>query len=128
MGRPKGSTNKKLAPTSASTAGVLRKTNDLDRAVLLDVSADGAVLARPRKSKMPQGYLPFFSTDTQKEAEQLIVFHCRLARDSSGIYRINDFKVGVYEEIDRAATLFRAQYERVLARKGTAAARFDGEK
>jgi hypothetical protein len=109
-------------------AALLRPQGDLSRAVLLDVSACGAVLTRNRGQAMTEGYLPMFSVDTLDEATQLIVFHCHLDRETSTVYRINNWKAHDLDEIARGANLFRAHYTRMLERRGTPAAQFDGDK
>ena len=63
---------------------------DLSRRFLIDVSADGACFVRDRGEKMAvNGLLPVFSTDDRESANGLIVRYCTLARDGSGIYRLN---------------------------------------
>lgn len=84
------------------------KADDLGRRFLLDVTASGHVLIRERGEHAGAG-LPVFSTDTREEAERLIVRHCRLARDRSGLYRLNHWPEDpdVIRDLDRAAALFR---------------------
>ena len=93
-----------------------RPTNHLSRRYLLDVTASGYVFIRKRgDGASPHGGLPVFSTDTEEEAKSLIVRNCRLARDDSGLYRLNEFKEDDVSELDRVTDLFKAQYENTKA-------------
>jgi hypothetical protein len=90
---------------------------DLSRKFLIDVTADGACFVRQMNEKPQHGGLPMFSTDTREEAESLIVLHCHLARDGSGIYRINNWpRDADIDAIYAAAALFRASYASRRAR------------
>lgn len=93
--------------------------DDLSRSLFLDVTKDGAVFVRMRGTAADAG-LPVFSVDTRKEGETLIVRHCRLARDGSGIYRLNDPPEDV-DDLGRVSDLFRATYA-AMKTKATKAA------
>jgi hypothetical protein len=83
------------------------EATELSRRFLLDVTKDGAVHVRERGSgSCPYGGLPVFSTDTREEAQSLIVRHCKLARDNSGVYHLNEF-AGTVEDLSRVTKLFR---------------------
>lgn len=84
--------------------------NVLDRQFFLDVDAAGYVSIRERGSKDKRRGLPVFSTDTREQAKALIVRHCRLARDGSGLYRLNDPPKDV-DDLGRITELFRETYE-----------------
>ncbi len=84
---------------------------DLSRRFLLDVTKDGAVCIRERGSGEVTGGLPVYSTDTREEAESLRVDHCHLARDGSGIYRLNRFS-GDVEALVAVAEMFHAAHTR----------------
>lgn len=87
--------------------------SDLSRRFFLDVTASGHVFIR-EKGAGPSNVdgLPVFSANTHDEAQTLIARHCRLARDGSGAYRLNDWPedAGV-EALDAISDLFRASYE-----------------
>lgn len=85
-------------------------TIDLSRQYFLDVMASGHVFIRERGSLAVQGSLPVFTTDTMKDAEMLRVRHCRLARDGSGLYQLNDPPNGI-GDLARIADLFRSTYQ-----------------
>jgi hypothetical protein len=88
--------------------------DDLSRRVFLDVTKDGAVLLRER-GESSDGALAVFSTDTWEQAESIRIRHCRLARDRSGIYRLNEFS-GEVEDLERVADLFRETFAQMPAR------------
>jgi hypothetical protein len=83
---------------------------DLSRAVFLDVMASGHVFLRERGAPCTKGGLPVFTTNTMHEAEMLRVRHCRLARDGSGLYQLNEPPVDV-ADLSRIAELFRESYK-----------------
>jgi len=79
----------------------------LTKRFFIDVDAAGFVTIRERGSKDKRHGLPVFSTDTREEAKALIVRHCKLARDGSGAYRLNDPPKDV-EDLGRIRDLFAA--------------------
>ncbi len=84
--------------------------SDLDRQFFLDVDAAGFVFVRERGcGSSPHGALPVFSTDTYEQAKSLIVRHCRLARDGSGLYCLNEPPQSV-GDLSRVSDLFRSSY------------------
>jgi hypothetical protein len=89
---------------------------DLSRRFFLDVTQSGHVFIRQRGRK-PNGALPVYSTDTAEEAEQIRVRHCHLARDGSGLYRLNEF-AGDIEDLFKVGALFRATHETNRKRTG----------
>lgn len=103
----------------------LRK-DDLGRRFLLDVTRDGAVFVRERgKGPCPHGGLPVFSTDTREEADDLIVHHCKLARNGTGIYRLNE---GIFprdaqgngnvDNLEDVTVTFRLAHEKMHGARG----------
>jgi len=82
---------------------------DLSRRFFLDVTQSGHVFIRERGQK-PDGGLPVYTTDTAAEAEQIRVRHCRLARDGSGLYQLNEFG-GEIDDLFAIGALFRATHE-----------------
>lgn len=58
--------------------------------------------------------LPVFSTKTYDEARMLRTLHCRLARDGSGMYFLNNPPERV-EDLDGVTDMLRASYGRVAA-------------
>lgn len=89
-------------------------TDDMGRRFLIDVDAAGCTTIRERGKGKNTGGLPVFSTDTREEAESLIVRHCRLARDHSGLYFLNDPPHTV-ADLDRVSELFRATHAAKMA-------------
>lgn len=95
---------------STETSSSLTK-QDLSRRYFLEVAKSGHVFIRERGAPAADGLLPVFSVDTHAEAEALRVRNCKLARDGSGTYRLNDWpEDGQLKDLYRAADLFRAQY------------------
>jgi len=88
--------------------------DDLGRKFRLDVFANGVVMIRNQGSPL-DGALPVFSTDTHEQAESLRTQHCKLARDGSGIYRLNEPPADV-DDLDRVSTLFRTSYATMKGR------------
>jgi hypothetical protein len=85
--------------------------DDLSRQFFLDVCANGSVAIRER-GQSADGRLPVFTTATHDEASQLRTLHCRLARDGSGIYFLNEPIDGV-GDLANVADLFCASYARI---------------
>jgi hypothetical protein len=94
----------------------MMRANDLERRFLLDVDAAGNVTVRERGKGKSGGGLPVFSTDTHEQAKALIVRHCRLARDGSGLYTLNDPPRAV-ESLGDVSDLFRTTYRRHLGHR-----------
>jgi hypothetical protein len=82
---------------------------DMGRQWFLDVAACGAVQIRERGLPMREG-LPVFSTDTREQAESIRTLHCRLERDGSGTYRLNERPADV-DDLERVSDLFRNAYD-----------------
>lgn len=95
--------------------------DDLSRQFFLDVMQSGHVFVRERGAPRRNGALPAFSTDTREQAEQIIVYFCRLARDGSGLYQLNDGDLRDLDDLNRTADLFRRHYETVQARRAAEA-------
>jgi hypothetical protein len=98
--------------------------NDLSRMYLIDVCANGSCRVRRRGEKMERGLLPVFSTDNEDDARSLIVLHCKLARDRSGVYYLNpslfDASLPQHERVDQLDGVrdqFRTSYGRMLTRR-----------
>lgn len=91
--------------------------DDLSRRFFLDVCAAGSVHIRESGHPMHRGMrlLPVFSVDTYDAAEMLRVEHCRLARDGSGTYYLNDPPKSV-DDLGRVSDLFRASWQRHVTR------------
>lgn len=86
--------------------------HNLGRPYVLYASANGAVIISERGEKQwPTGYLPFFSTDTHEQASSLQVRFCKLARNGSGIYFLNEFKEGDLDELHRWSGVFAESYK-----------------
>lgn len=85
--------------------------DDMSRRFLIDVDAGGAFTIRPRGQVAAAGSLPVFSTDTHEEAESLQVYHCRLARDGSGVYFLNEPPADVLA-LEQVTNMLRATYTR----------------
>jgi hypothetical protein len=65
--------------------------SDLSRRFIISVCANGSMhICDKRNNRLESGTLPVFSTNTKAEAEALRVRHCRLARDGSGLYFLNE--------------------------------------
>jgi hypothetical protein len=88
--------------------------DDLSRRFILDVCANGSVAIRERGHVIGDGRLPAFSTATYDEANDLRVLHCRLARDGSGVYFLND-KPDEAGDLGPVADMFRQSYSRIRA-------------
>lgn len=86
----------------------MMQANDLGRAMTLWVDAGGCVTIR-EKGRRVDGSLPVFSTDTREQAERLQVRHCRLARDGSALYFLNQTPHDV-ADLGAVSDLFRATY------------------
>jgi hypothetical protein len=87
---------------------------DLGRRFLIDLAQSGHLFVRERGQARHEGLLPVFSTTTRKETEMLLTRHCRLARDGSGLYCLNDFS-GEADDIGKVTDLLRSTYD-VLAK------------
>ena len=85
--------------------------DDLSRLFFIDVDAGGNVTIRKRGSKALG--LPVFSTNQRAVAKKLIVRHCRLARDGSGIYTLNNPPKSV-DDLGAVTDLFRATYQELI--------------
>lgn len=83
--------------------------NDLSRKFFLDVTQSGHVFIRERGGKL-NGALPVYSVDTAEEAEQIRVRHCRLARDGSELYQLNEFS-GAVDDLFAVRDMFRATHK-----------------
>lgn len=87
------------------------QANDLGRPFVLTVAASGHVFVHAKGKRGEPGTLPVFSTDTEEEARGIIVYHCRLECDRSGLYRLNNWKDG--ESVDalgEVSDMFRAHH------------------
>jgi hypothetical protein len=84
---------------------------DLSRRFILDVAACGAVMIRERGQRMREG-LPVFSTDTHEQADAIRVLYCRLEKDGSGTYRLNEQPNGV-DDLGAISDLFRKAYAHI---------------
>lgn len=82
---------------------------DLGKAWVLWVDAAGCVTIHA-KGHGNAGSLPVFSSDSMTSAESIRVRHCRLARDGSGNYFLNERPKGV-EDLGKVSDLFRATAE-----------------
>jgi hypothetical protein len=91
--------------------------NDLSRRFFLDVSADGAVSIRERGQPLTPCALPVFTTDTHEEALMIQLRHCKLARDRSGIYRLNECPDDL-DALYEVAAMFRDTHEGRLRKAG----------
>lgn len=87
--------------------------DDFSRRFFLDVCANGSVAIRER-GEPANGRLPVFTTVTHEEASQLRTLHCRLARDGSGSYWLNE-PIDDVGDLNNVADLFRKSYERMTA-------------
>jgi hypothetical protein len=91
---------------------------DLSRRFFLDVTKSGHVFVREKGQPVApgeEGGLPVFSTDTREQAAMIRVHFCRLARDRSGLYRLNRcLGNGVLEleDVAEIADEFRAHFGR----------------
>lgn len=88
-------------------------TNYMGKPWILDVDAAGNVTVRAQGAKN-RGGLPVFSTDTEAQASFLVVTHCKLARDGSGIYTLNRPPQSV-DELADVAELFASTRARMVA-------------
>lgn len=86
------------------------------RRYVIDCCANGSLHIRRRGQRMPQGLLPVFSTDTEEEAKTLRVRHCKLARDGSDLYHLNERPKGI-EDLPNVTATLRATYEEMQARR-----------
>lgn len=55
--------------------------------------------------------LPFYSTDTREEAEALVTRFCRLARDGTGLYSLNEPPADI-DALGGLSEMFRVQHSR----------------
>jgi len=86
--------------------------DDLSRRYLMTVCALGSVHIHELGASPVEGTLPVFSTHTREEAESLRVQHCRLARDGSGLYHLNEPPKDV-RDLGRVSDTFRQSYARM---------------
>lgn len=84
--------------------------DDLSRRFFLDVCANGSVAIRERGYGIADGRLPVFTTDTYDEAVMLRTLHCRLARDGSRVYFLNNPPSDL-DDLDGIRSTFRASYQ-----------------
>jgi hypothetical protein len=97
--------------------------SDLSRRWLIEVTKSGHVFIRAKTAEPKPGEdggLPVFSTAVKGEAEGLRIFLCRLARDGSGLYRLNRCLGNDELELDDLEAVtneFRAAWERRRSRK-----------
>jgi hypothetical protein len=90
--------------------------DDLGREYFIDVTKDGACFVRQRGTgPCPHGGLPVYSTTTKEEAKNIIVRLCRLERDGSGIYRLNNPPSSV-DDLGHVSDLFRASHATIIPR------------
>lgn len=87
-----------------------RTIADTSRKFLLDITPDGMVTIRERGVGKNTGGLPFFSTDTAQQANQLCTLLCKNAW--GGGYKLHPFG-GELSDMDPAADLFRAAWEKL---------------
>lgn len=87
--------------------------NYMGKSWVLDVDANGNVVVRAQNAKRREG-LPVFSTDTEAQASFLVVTHCRLARDGSGIYTLNSPPDSV-DDLVKIADMFGKTREKMIA-------------
>jgi hypothetical protein len=102
-----------------TTKAQTERINDLGRRFMLDVAKSGHVFIREMGQPATEG-LPVFSTNTREQASQIRTFYCRLARDGSGLYRLNECLGDDLLEIEALAIVtenFRQHYLRQLSRK-----------
>lgn len=92
--------------------GRMPSRQDLSRRFILDVCAHGSVAIRERGHVIGDGRLPVFSTDTYDQAHDLRVLHCRLARDGSGVYFLNN-KPNEDGDLGPVVDMFRQSYSRM---------------
>jgi hypothetical protein len=87
--------------------------DDLGRRFLLDVCANGSVHIRERGRPISavDALLPVYSTDTHEEAVTIRVRHCKLARDGSGLYFLNESPRDV-SDLARVSDLFRETHRK----------------
>lgn len=90
------------------------KQNYMGGQWIIDVDAAGNVVVRARGVKRREG-LPVFTTDTEAQASFLVVRHCRLARDGSGVYTLNEPPQSV-SDLPRIADMFAETREAMIAR------------
>lgn len=115
IGVPKAALRRKAAPPRVGL-----KKDDLSRQFFLDVTKSGHVFIREKGSgRSSTDGLPVFSTDTHEQAAMIRVHFCRLARDRSELYRLNEC-LGDAElelpDLDAIAQRFAAHYERQVER------------
>lgn len=67
----------------------------------------------PRGAQHTAG-LPVFSTETKYQAKFLVVTHCKLARDGSGIYTLDQPPPRSLDELDGISELFATTRTRMI--------------
>lgn len=90
--------------------------DDLSRPYLLDVCAAGTVHIRGPGDAKVKGTLPVFSADTEEQAKIIRVTHCRLARDGSGLYALNETPQSI-DDLANVSDMFRATRAKLIAAK-----------
>src|SRR5262245_22457417 len=101
---------------SGSGSSMVRE--DLSRRYFIDVTADGAAFVRGHGTPVTVG-VPGFWCDTYEQAKALIVLHCRLARDGSGVYHLNEWNGGAgLDALYGWSARFRASYAQMKAKRG----------
>jgi len=90
------------------------KPNYMGGQWIIDVDAAGNDVVRAQGVKRREG-LPVFTTDTEAQASFLVVRHCRLARDGSGIYTLNEPPQSV-GDLPRVADMFAETRDTMIAR------------
>jgi hypothetical protein len=89
--------------------------SDLSRRFIISVCANGTCHIHDKSNEKPvRGTLPVFSTNTKEEAESLRVYHCRLARDGSGLYSLNERPRDV-SDLAGVSDMLRASYAKRTA-------------
>lgn len=86
----------------------MMQIGDLGKAFTLWVDAAGCVTVATT-GRGVHGSLPVFSVETHDQASALQIRHCRLARDGTGLYFLNDTPRGV-DDLGKVSDLFRATY------------------
>jgi hypothetical protein len=103
-----------------SSTGITK--DELSRRFILNVTKSGHVFIQETGQPAApgeEGGLPVFSTATREQAAMIRVHFCRLARDRSGLYRLNRClgdDVLEIEALDEIADEFRAHFARQVER------------
>ncbi len=95
---------------------------DLSRRFIISVCANGSChICDKSNERLERGTLPVFLTNTKAEAEALRVRHCRLARDGSGLYFLNERPKDV-NALAGVSDMLREWWEKRGARENGASA------